>query len=79
LPATIRIAPVGIVGVSAGVPFCAAFQSFLFYAPIARSILTPWTAPAVIIRFAFRPLEVCAAFGVGHCPARGGCKDEHEY
>jgi len=82
-PATIRIAPVGLTVVSTRI---AALESFLFYAPIticftpvASSILTTGAAPAFIIRFAFGPLHVCAAFGVSHCPARRGYKKKRYY
>jgi hypothetical protein len=78
-PATIRIAPVRIIGVSARIPFCTPLQPFFVYAPVASSILTAWAAPAFIIRFAFSALHIRAAFGVSHGPARGANKEKREY
>jgi len=48
------------------------------FAPVTSGILAAWAAPTVIIRFPFGPLEIRAAFGIGHCPARRGYKEKHQ-
>jgi len=79
-------AAVGITTISARVAFCTALQSFLFsapvkicFSPIASRILTAGAAPAFMIRFAFGTLEIRAAFGVSHRPARAAYKEKRQY